>query len=265
MALYCYIKTTTKLALNEAGEEKKGMTEKGLEEAGRTKKKEGFFGGKFRGEYSTLVSVLLIVVGISFLLFAGVPIFSWGVNYDKKAPEDKLVKPVADSLVGGEVLAEERDLTKASNWFVGAKVERGETDVKEYKMSIPKLGIEDAKVIVGGDDLEKGLIHYGRTAIPGSLGTAVVFGHSVLPQFFNPKNYHAIFATLPEIEVGDEVYVEVDDVTYKYVVYDMETVEPTDLSVLEQHFDNYYLSIITCVPPGLDLKRLVVKLKLEVI
>lgn len=214
-------------------------------------------------KFYPVLSVLLILSGAIFLLFAGMPIFSWGLNYEKKAPEDKLLKPVADNIIGGgEVLAEDKDLTRASNWFVGVRNESINSKVEEYLLTIPKLKIENARVIVGGDDLTKSLIHYGRTAIPGNMGTAVVFGHSVLPQFFNPKNYHTIFATLPEIEVGDEVYVLVDEVMYKYVVYEMETVEPTDISVLEQHFDNYYLYLITCVPPGLDLKRLVVKTKL---
>ena len=208
-----------------------------------------------------VVPVAFILIGVSFMVFAGMPIFSWTVSYDKKAPEDKIIKPISGK-VGGEVLSDE-DMSDPDDWFIGAEAGKGQSEVSEYKMTIPKFGIEEANVIVGGDDLTKSLIQYGKTAVPGNLGTAVVFGHSVLPQFFNPKDYHSIFAKLPEIEEGDEIFVDVDGVKYKYVVYGMETVDPDDLSVLEQHYDNYYLYVVTCVPPGLDLKRLVVKCKLE--
>jgi len=267
MALYCYIKAGQKRA------DCRSAVKPNIKKSGFPKlaKKPAVFDKiskvgpkvKLPTQLTSAAPIIFIVLGFSFLLFAGWPILSWGVNFQEKAPEAKLIKPVADNLIGGEVLAEVGDLTKASNWFVGARAQIAEINVKQYIMSIPKLEIEDAKVLVGGEDLTESLIHYAGTAIPGNLGTGVVFGHSVLPQFFNPKDYHAIFATLPEVEVGDEILVKVDDVTYKYVVYGMTTVDPTDLSVLEQHFDNYYLYVITCVPPGLDLKRLVIKAKLE--
>jgi len=37
---------------------------------------------------------------------------------------------------------------------------------------------------------------------------------------------------------------------------------PEDVSILEQYYDGEYLSLITCVPPGTYLRRLVVRAKL---
>ena len=111
-------------------------------------------------------------------------------------------------------------------------------------------------------DLEKSLIQYPQTALPGQLGNTVVFGHSVLPQFFNSKNYLTIFSTLYKLEQGDEIILRYDKSTYKYVVEEMYEVQPTDLSVLEQRFDSKTLTLITCSPPGTYIRRLIIKSQL---
>jgi len=107
--------------------------------------------------------------------------------------------------------------------------------------------------------LKKSLIQYPQTALPGQLGNAVVFGHSVLPQFFNPKSYLTIFATLYKLEEGDEIYVKYGSIEYKYVINKMFEVKPTDLSVLDQRFNQRSLTLITCSPPGTYLRRLVIQ------
>jgi len=136
------------------------------------------------------------------------------------------------------------------------------TKVNTYTVSIPKLKIENALTIIGGDDLNEGLVHYGGTGLPGEFGTAVIFGHSTLPQFFSPTNYKTIFSLLPTLEVGDEVNITYDGVAYRYVIYEMVVTDPNDLSVLEQRFDDSYITLVTCVPPGTYWKRLNVKAKL---
>ena len=130
-------------------------------------------------------------------------------------------------------------------------------------MSIPKLKISNAVVTVGSMDLKKSLIQYPQTALPGQLGNAVIFGHSVLPQFFNPKSYLTIFSTLYKLEQGDEILIDYDNVQYEYIVDEMFEVKPTDLSVLEQRFDQKNLTLITCSPPGTYLRRLIIKTSLS--
>ena len=131
-----------------------------------------------------------------------------------------------------------------------------------YRLSIPVLKIKDAVVDVGSMDLKKSLIQYPQTALPGQPGNGIVFGHSVLPQFFNPKSYLTIFSTLYLLKPGDEIFIDYDNIRYKYVVEEMFEVAPTDLSVLEQRYDGRYFSLITCSPPGTYLRRLVIKTKI---
>jgi len=159
------------------------------------------------------------------------------------------------------------DYTQLSSWFVN---DTGTTVLStlppsgssSYYLSIPKLKIDQANVIIGSSDLKKSLIQYPQTALPGQLGSPVIFGHSVLPQFFNPKSYLTIFSTLYKLKQGDDIIINFDHITYKYVIEEMFEVQPTDLSVLEQRFDGRYLTIITCSPPGTYLRRLVIKARL---
>lgn len=152
--------------------------------------------------------------------------------------------------------------TNANTWYPTKPQKKVVAPVNAYTLSIPKLRIQDATVIIGGDDLDKSLIHYGGTGLPGDYGNAVIFGHSTLPQFYNPKDYKTIFSTLPTLKIGDEIIVKYDGISYRYVIYNMTVTDPADLSPLEQQFDDSYITLITCVPPGTTWKRLNVRARL---
>lgn len=159
------------------------------------------------------------------------------------------------------------DYTKAGVWFPSV-TERVSADIilKEYTLSIPRLNIQNARVIVGGEDLNKGLIHFLPKTIPGQPGSVVIFGHSILPALAKPASaldYRSIFTYLPSMERGDAITATVEGVNYEYEVVDIFVVKPTDVSVLDQQYDAAYLSLITCVPQGTYRDRLVVKAKLK--
>lgn len=153
------------------------------------------------------------------------------------------------------------NLNLASNWFP-ALSQLTASKITSYTLSVPALGIKDAVVVNNDESLDKHLVQWGGTGNPGEAGSTVIFGHSVLPAFFNPKNYLTIFSTLPTIKEGDDIYAYYDGITYHYQVIEMQVIDPKDISVLEQSFDNSYLSLVTCVPPGTYWKRLVVRSRL---
>lgn len=149
-----------------------------------------------------------------------------------------------------------QDYTNLKNWFYSNQMPSpAASKITNYNLSIPKLGIEGAVVAVGGSDLGKSLIHYPGTANPGELGTPVIFGHSILRQFYNPKNYLSIFSTIMTLEGGDEINIKYNGVSYTYKVIDKLEVKPTDIEVLSQRFDGRFLKLITCVPEGTYLRR----------
>ncbi len=210
-----------------------------------------------------LVAFSLLTAGAFFLFWAIFPIVSFQIGYSAQ------FKPISSPLSSrfynqsGSILGDiTTDYSQINNWFVGVtSPESTQLSFSQatYQISIPKLKIQNAVVKVDGRDLKKSLVQYPQTALPGQPGSAVIFGHSVLPQFFNPLSYMTIFSTLFKLKNGDDIYVTYDNITYKYLVEDMYEVLPTDLSVLEQRFDGRRLTLITCSPPGTYLRRLVVK------
>lgn len=206
---------------------------------------------------------ILVIFGLFLVSSAIFPIVFYELSY---SPQFKpLVVPIAEE-VDREVLGESTtlDLTRPANWFYQApRFPPRPSRITHYSLSIPKLGIRDAVVQVGGEDLKKILVQYEGTVYPGQFGNTVIFGHSVLPAFFNPENYLTIFSTLPTLEKGDEILIDFDGVLYKYLVEDLVEVAPTDISVLEQRYDDYYLTLVTCVPPGTYLRRLAVRARLS--
>ncbi len=216
--------------------------------------------------------IAITFFGLGFFLFtsAVLPIIQFQLEYSIKF--NQIVNPLSTRFYNraGNILGDvSEDYTQLSNWFVAEASSPQDVNfaspgqsITSYRLSIPTLKIYDANVEVGSMDLKKSLVQYAQTALPGQLGNAVVFGHSVLPQFFNPKSYMTIFSTLFKLEQGDEIVVDFDNVKYKYLVEEMYEVQPTDLSVLEQRFDGRYLTLITCSPPGTYLRRLVVKARI---
>lgn len=220
-----------------------------------------------------LFSLSLIASGLALLFYVVMPIISWQVFYAPALSSGNMLVPIPKTVLLGQntigsVLSDVArgiplnfDSIRASRWFPTGNPKTGIT--KQYLFSIPKLGIKDAKVLIGSDDLSKSLIHYGGSSLPGEYGNAVIFGHSVLPQFFDPKKYMTIFSTLHTLRIGDVIEIVSDGVAYKYSIFDFKIVDPTEVSVLEQTYDDSYLTVITCTPPGTYWKRLVVIAKIE--
>lgn len=211
-----------------------------------------------------LLSLLLVLAGL-FLLGSSIwPIVEYELFSLTLAKPD-LLSPVSsypDPLPANEGPFP-LILTNANSWFIGdAKLPEVVSKVHYYNISVPKLGVEGAVVEIGGDDLAKNLIHYKGTALPGRVGNTVIFGHSSLPQFFSSRNYLTIFTKLPTLAQGDKIYLDYDGIKYTYTVEELFEVRPTDIGILAQRFDNSFLTLVTCVPPGTLFKRLIVRARL---
>ena len=220
-----------------------------------------------------ILATVFLTFGLFIFSSALFPIIQFQLEYSSKFGQ--IINPLSAKFYNntGGILGEvsSTDYTQLNNWFVAdgnsgnqSKLTSSLSDspTATYKLTIPSLKIKDAVVAVGSMDLKKNLIQYPQTALPGQLGNGVVFGHSVLPQFFNPKSYLTIFSTLYRLKIGDEILIDYDNVHYKYLVEEMFEVSPTDLSVLEQRFDGRYFSLITCSPPGTVLRRLVIRTRI---
>jgi sortase A len=200
------------------------------------------------------ISGIVILIGVIY------PIVSYDETYGKNFSE--LVSPLSENPINQS----ENDFTRASNWFVGGakSSDFNAAKVEHFTISIPALKIDHATVTIGGEDLNESIIQYPGTALPGRPGNTAIFGHSILPIFYNPKNYISIFSLLPTLKKDDEVFIDYDGVSYKYKVETMFEVMPTDIQVLDQDYSDSFVTLVTCVPPGHpnDPKRLIVRARI---
>ena len=106
--------------------------------------------------------------------------------------------------------------------------------------------------------LEKGIVHYPSTVIPGQTGNAAFFGHSS-NNIFNPGKYKFAFVLLHELVPGDTFYITYNSKVYIYKVFSRQIVDPSAIQVLN-NIDGHTATatLITCDPPGTSLHRLVV-------
>jgi LPXTG-site transpeptidase (sortase) family protein len=235
---------------------------------------------------SLSLPMLFLIIGFYLVGSAVVPILGYYTNNNQDTQVSNLLSPIPNSqimdvtplVVSGysvaenfrpalQIIDQELDYTNLSNWFYGSMPELGgpqfSIDVEEYYIDIPKLNIQNAKVKVGGTDLNESLIAYKGTALPGHPGAPVIFGHSVLRQFYNPseknpRRYNSIFSTIMTLQTGDEIFVTAGGVKYTYVVTRKKEVQPEDVYILEQRYDAKILKLVTCVPEGTYLRRGVV-------
>jgi len=111
------------------------------------------------------------------------------------------------------------------------------------------------------DQLKNGVAHYQGTSLPDqSVGNVFITGHSS-GYIWSKDLYNQAFALLDELKNGDKIALIYQNKKYTYEVYDKITVNPDQLEVLESSATDRILSLMTCVPIGTNLKRLVIKAK----
>ncbi len=249
---------------------------------------------------ANLLPASLIMVGFLLLGSAVVPILGFYIKNIPNIQARKLAMPIPEGRVldvtplvvaqanhdkglgeklsqveaGPVIVDAELDYTNLSNWFK----EESMSDLKNrtsllsdqtgtYTIEIPEVDLYEAEVKIGGTNLDESLIQYPGTSLPGKPGSPVVFGHSVLRQFYNPKEskprrYNSIFSYVMTLEKGDRIYVKYGDVKYTYMVKSKTEVKPTDTYILSQDYSQRQLKLVTCVPEGTYLKRGVVTAQL---
>lgn len=231
-------------------------------------------GAKFSLRFFRVLSLIILICGLGIIIYIFMPLISWQI-YFAPAFANQINSPIPKTTIVSQgsfasLISQAQnsisgiDYTNAQNWFPefntnGTNAPR----VKNYNLSIPKLKIEDANVSTVDTNLAIHLVNYPGTAVPPDRGNAVVFGHSTLPQLFDPGNYKTIFATLYKLKTDDEILVKIDNMTFKYRIFNISVVDANNTSLFEQNFNESFLTLVTCTPPGTTWKRLVIKARME--
>lgn len=141
-------------------------------------------------------------------------------------------------------------------------------DLGENQLLIPKIAVKAPVVWDSSSDeasmltsLEQGVAHYGFTGRPsGGRGNVFLSGHSSY-SFWAPGNYKTVFANLDRLEPGDQLAITEGELVYLYEVRTKRVIKPTELSVLDPT-EQSLVSLMTCVPVGTNLNRLIVQAEL---
>lgn len=177
--------------------------------------------------------------------------------------QDQISSPISNSVLGvasGFGNFEFDELQNSVN-----ETTESDTNIPQYfYLTIPKLRINKALVETNSPTLnpDEALGHYKGTALPGKVGNTFIYGHSVLPWFYNPKNYKTIFSTIDKLAVGDVFYIEYNNQTLEYKVetksiLKTEQVEPL-AELKPRYLNESTVVLMTCYPMGTKSKRLLV-------
>ena len=133
-------------------------------------------------------SFLLSVFGVLLIFQAAWPVMGW-YFFVMPGIGEKIISPLATTLAP-LVRAQETEES-----YYPTKIPVVASQLKSYTLSIPKLKINEATVQIGGD-LKKSLVAWPTSALPGTWGNNIIFGHSELPQFASPNSYSGMFTHL---------------------------------------------------------------------
>lgn len=205
----------------------------------------------------------IAILGLTLIIFAAWPFLAWQItNLPKLTGKiDHAPIPQAQVLAASSAVAPDIQEVKDPDGFsyFTTTYKSQSPHPEKFLVTIPQLKIEKAIAKVDNLDFYNNLSHFPGSALPGEVGNSFITGHSSLPQFYDQEDYKTIFTKLSDLEVGDDVFVEIGEKKLQFKVQYAKVVDPKDLSVLSQISSNgRNLTLMTCVPPGTNLKRLVV-------
>ena len=222
---------------------------------------------KKKGNFTTILLVLILLAGLSLLLYPTVS------DYWNSFHQSRVIATYAEQVAGleeesceqlrDEAAAYNRALIGKSERYFMTEAERevyesllnvsgngiiGYIEIPEIKCSLPIYHGTDPSV------LQIAVGHIEGSSLPvGGEGThCVLSGHRGLPSA-------RLFTDLDQLEEGDIFMLRVLDETLTYEVDQIRIVLPTELSDLEIEAGKDYCTLVTCTPYGINTHRLLVR------
>lgn len=143
----------------------------------------------------------------------------------------------------------------------------------DFAIVIPRINVNAPIFDVDGSDQSEylptiltGIGHYIHKnlpqvvvdgAYPGEPGNIFLFGHSQIPGG-DRSHFRGIFNDLGDLGEGDLVVVYFKNQEYRYLVTKTELIDRANLKYLEKT-PVETLTLMTCWPLGLDIKRYIVQ------
>ncbi len=245
-------------------------------------------GGRIVVHHMRTLTVFAVIFGGVFLLTNIEAMSEIGTNYIKtdsfaapyfqaREARESHIKHATLSAAPSEMIAAEEEKTRIgeqpslSPLNIVVTPDDNRIEIPRIGRNLPLRNVADEKVIYSKNPqdtedaiqeaLKGGVVRYPGTARPGERGNVFLTGHSSY-YLWAPGEYKDAFALLTEVEIGDEIVVyyggkKGDQKRYVYKVTNIKEVQPDEVDVLKQT-DDYRLTLMTCVPIGTNLRRLIV-------
>ncbi|PIT97353.1 hypothetical protein COT77_01910 [Candidatus Berkelbacteria bacterium CG10_big_fil_rev_8_21_14_0_10_41_12] len=158
-------------------------------------------------------------------------------------------KPDSDKADGQ---AEQKTKEHKSNFY---KLEDNHIYIEKIGVSAPIVWDVESDQIA--DKLSQGVVHISGSSKPDKDKNTFLTGHSS-NYWWDKGDYNTVFALLPSLEKENKIVI-----TYRGVIYKYKVVEKKE--VTKKEVENYIdlpqkksLTIMTCVPVGTNLRRLII-------
>ena len=222
---------------------------------------------KRSGRWSTAVLVLLLVMGLSLLLYPTVSDYYNSFHASRAIVSyTQQVSDLADDAyqtIFAEANRYNESLAQAMNLWQFAKDHPDEYLQALHVSADGIMGYIDIPVIdvylpvyhtTGEGVLQVGVGHIEGTSLPvgGKSTHTVLSGHRGLPSA-------RLFTDLDKLVEGDTFLLHILDETLTYQVDQILIVEPEDVSALEIQPDQDLCTLVTCTPYGINSHRILVR------
>lgn len=230
------------------------------------------------------ISILTLFAGIVSLGYSVYPYASAAFYSSGAAAVEKtvLTSNNSDSDVLGVATNGSLSSTYVSNLYKNLSTTNKQLDLNDSKLfpelasktgqmtvTIDRLGLKDTPIKINVNSLnekdylpvlESELAHFKGSSLPNFPGNTFIYGHSTneLLARYNPHQPKIAFTFLNNLEIGDSIKIQLDGQTYSYSVQKSKIVEPDDVSPILSKSEKKTLTLMTCWPPGVGEKRLII-------
>ncbi len=192
-----------------------------------------------------IIGGVLILIGIIIIVYA------FGAKYLTMQKQNAMIKNYENEIKDSKNIKKPKEQV-ADTTASTDTINNGTIGI----LTISKINL---KVAIGeGADLKTlkyAVGHFKDTAMPGQKGNFCLAGH-------RSYTFGEYFNRLGELENGDEIQVKTVNRDYKYKVYDIKVVLPSETQVLNPTSDAT-MTLVTCTPIRVATHRLIIKARLE--
>lgn len=203
--------------------------------------------------YLKYLGILLLLGGLSVLIFTFYPILKAYFTFYFNPEPVKEVR--VDNEDGVDSNDTEEDTQDDDIVFLD----------NNFGLYIPKINA-NAKVIENVDPYDEdeytnalysGVAHAKGSSTPNVNGNVFLFAHSAV-NFYERGKYNIYFYLLGKLKKDDPIYISYDGDIFNYKVLEVKKVNPTEVEYLGTYSDEDTLTLMTCWPAGMNVKRMIV-------